>query len=54
MSGPCGTLTKKIRMFLFRPVSAGVYTLIFDNSARYSSAYRPNFSFLATVPYTFY
>ena len=54
VSAPCGTLTKKIRMFLFRPVSPGIYTLIFDNSARYSSSYRPNFSFLATVPYTFF
>jgi hypothetical protein len=53
LSGPCGSLKKKIRMFLFRPVNAGLYTLIFDNSARYSSSYRPNFSFLATVPYTF-
>jgi hypothetical protein len=54
VSDPCGTLTKRIRMFLFRPVRAGIYTLIFDNSARYSSTYRPNFSFLATVPYTFF
>ena len=53
VSGPCGTLKKKVRMFLFRPVKAGSYTLIFDNSARYSASYRPNFSFQALVPYTF-
>ena len=53
LSAPCGSLTKKVLMFLFRPVRAGLYMLIFDNSALYSSSYRPNFSFLATVPYTF-
>jgi hypothetical protein len=53
VSGPCGSLTKKIRMFLFRPVKPGSYTLVFDNSARYSANYRPNFSFQALVPYTF-
>jgi hypothetical protein len=53
LSGPCGSLTKKVRMFLFRPVKPGSYTLIFDNSPRYSASYRPNFSFQALVPYTF-
>ncbi len=53
LSGPCGSLTKKVRMFLFRPVKPGSYTLIFDNSARYLASYRPNFSFQALVPYTF-
>jgi hypothetical protein len=53
LSGPCGSLTKKVRMFLFRPVKPGSYTLVFDNSARYSASYRPNFSFQALVPYTF-
>jgi hypothetical protein len=46
-------LTKKVRMFLFRPVKPGSYTLVFDNSAGYSASYRPNFSFQALVPYTF-
>jgi hypothetical protein len=53
LSGPCGSLKKKVRMFLFRPVKPGSYTLVFDNSARYSASYRPNFSFQALVPYTF-
>jgi hypothetical protein len=53
LSGPCGSLTKKVRMFVFRPVKPGSYTLVFDNSLRYSAAYRPNFSFQALVPYTF-
>jgi hypothetical protein len=53
LSGPCGTLKKKVGMFLFRPVKPGSYTLVFDNSARYSASYRPNFSFQALVPYTF-
>lgn len=53
LSDPCGSLKKKVRMFLFRPVRPGTYTLVFDNSARYSSGYRPNFSFQALVPYTF-
>jgi hypothetical protein len=53
LSGPCGSLTKKVRMFLFRPVKPGSYTLVFDNSARYSATYLPNFSFQALVPYTF-
>jgi hypothetical protein len=53
LTGPCGTLKKKVKMFLFRPVKPGSYTLVFDNSARYSAAFRPNFSFLALVPYTF-
>lgn len=53
LSGPCGSLRRKVRMFGFRPVPAGVYTLVFDNSARYSPTYRPNFSFGATVLYTF-
>jgi len=30
-----------------------LYTLVFDNSSRYSAAYRPDFSFQALVPYTF-
>jgi hypothetical protein len=53
LSDPCGSLKKKVRMFVFRPVRPGTYTLVFDNSARYSSSYRPNFSFQAVVPYTF-
>jgi len=53
LAGPCGTLKKKVKMFLFRPVKPGLYTLVFDNSARYSAAYRPDFSFQALVPYTF-
>jgi hypothetical protein len=53
LSGPCGSLKTKVRMFLFRPVKPGSYTLVFDNSARYSASYRPNFSFQALVPYTF-
>jgi hypothetical protein len=53
LSGPCGTLKKKVRMFLFRPVRPAVYTLVFDNSSRYSASYRPNFSFQAVVPFTF-
>lgn len=53
LSGPCGTLRKKVRMFLFRPVKPAAYVLVFDNSARYSASYRPNFSFQALVPYTF-
>jgi hypothetical protein len=53
LSAPCGTLTKKVRMFLFRPVRPATYTLVFDNSSRYSSSYRPNFSFQAVVPFTF-
>jgi hypothetical protein len=53
LAGPCGTLKKKVRMFLFRPVKPGSYTLVFDNSARYSATYLPNFSFQALVPYTF-
>jgi hypothetical protein len=53
LAGPCGTLKKKIKMFLFRPVKPGSYTLVFDNSSRYSATYRPNFSFQALVPYTF-
>jgi hypothetical protein len=53
LSGPCGSLKKKVRMFVFRPVKPGSYTLVFDNSARYSAGYRPNFSFQALVPYTF-
>ncbi|MGZ4173858.1 MAG: hypothetical protein ACXVQR_05220 [Solirubrobacteraceae bacterium] len=53
LAGPCGSLKKKIKMFLFRPVKPGSYTLVFDNSSRYSATYRPNFSFQALVPYTF-
>jgi hypothetical protein len=53
LAGPCGTLKKKVKMFLFRPVKPGSYTLVFDNSSRYSATYRPNFSFQALVPYTF-
>jgi hypothetical protein len=53
VSGPCGSLTKKVRMFLFRPVRPGSYTLVFDNHAGYLASYRPNFSFQALVPYTF-
>jgi hypothetical protein len=53
LSAPCASLRKKVKMFLFRPVTAGIYTLVFDNSARYSATYRPNFSFEARVPDTF-
>ena len=53
VSGPCGSLTKKVRMFLFRPVKPGLYKLIFDNSARYSANYAPSYFFQALVQYTF-
>lgn len=53
LHGACGRLRKRVRMFLFRPVMPATYTLVFDNSSRYISTYRPDFSFQAivTTPY---
>ena len=54
LHGACGRLRKRVRMFLFRPVRPATYTLVFDNSAKYVAGYRPNFSFEAVVPTTYF
>lgn len=51
---PCATLKKQARMFLFRPVKPGNYTLVFDTSKSYSAKFRPSFSVQAYVRTTFY
>jgi hypothetical protein len=53
LTGPCSSLQKKVRMFMFRPVKPGNYTLVFDTSKPYSSKFRPSFSFQAPVRTTF-
>ena len=51
--GHCGTLRRRARLFLFRPVPAGDYKLVFDNNSTYSPSYAPNFSFEASVATTY-
>ena len=53
LTGPCSSLQKKVRMFMFRPVKPGNYTLVFDTSQQYSAKFRPSFSFQASVRRTF-
>jgi hypothetical protein len=53
LTGPCSSLQKKVRMFMFRPVKPGNYTLVFDTRKRYSPTFRPSFSFQAQVRTTF-
>jgi hypothetical protein len=53
LTGPCSSLQKKVRMFMFRPVKPGNYTLVFDTSRTYSPKFRPSFSFQAPVRTTY-
>jgi hypothetical protein len=53
LSGECNSLRVRARMFLFRPVKPGVWTLVFDTSRRYSAGSRPSFSFDAPVTLPF-
>jgi hypothetical protein len=53
LTGPCSSLQKKVRMFMFRPVKPGNYTLVFDTSRQYLPKFRPSFSFQAPVRTTF-
>jgi hypothetical protein len=53
LTGPCSSLQKKVRMFMFRPVKPGNYTLVFDTSMQYLPKFRPSFSFQAPVRTTF-
>jgi hypothetical protein len=53
LTGPCSSLQKKVRMFMFRPVKPGNYTLRFDTSRNYNAKFRPYFSFQALVRTTY-